>query len=151
MKLRNKKPKDAYQFKGLILVVDDIPENRYIMQSILEGEGYQVLLAQDGKTAIKILEKRRPDIVLLDIIMPNLNGLEICRMIKENETMNRIPIVFVSALSSTEDKIKGLQAGAIDYVVKPFDFGEFLLRLQVHFNWIDQIKTLENQIGKIRR
>jgi len=102
-----------------ILVVDDDATNLQLLQRTLDGQGYRILVAKDGSRALAIAEKTLPDLILLDIMMPELDGYEVCRRLKTEESTKHIPVIFLTALADAEDEAKGLQLGAVDYIVKP--------------------------------
>lgn len=120
-------PSDIY-----ILIVDDTPKNIQLLGTILKDKGYQILFASNGIHALKILEKKLPDLILLDIMMPDLDGYETCKRIKEDPVKAEIPIIFISAKNETEDLVKGFEVGAVDYVTKPFQSAELLSRVRTH-------------------
>jgi DNA-binding response OmpR family regulator len=107
--------------KEKILIVDDNIVNRKLLFGILQKEGYELLEAPDGEEAIKAAVRSLPDLILLDIMMPKKDGYEVCRELKSDNRFKAIPIVFLSAKAEVEDKIRGLELGAADYVTKPFD------------------------------
>ncbi len=125
----------------LILIVDDIEYNIILLNQILLNFGYSVLTAMSGKKCLEILESELPDIILLDVIMPELNGFDISERIKKNERTKDIPIIFLSAISDYETKLKGLEKGAVDYITKPYDDREVIARIQIHL----RIKDLEQE------
>src|SRR4051794_1617426 len=96
---------------GTILVVDDIAANRNVLSETLEREAYEVLLAPDGETAIKVAQKARPDLILLDVMMPGMNGFETCRRLKANPETESIPVLFISAQNETRSMVDGFKAG----------------------------------------
>lgn len=113
-----------------ILVIDDLPENVFILQDRLEHEGYDVLTAYDGKSGIEKAKSEMPDLILLDIMMPDINGLEVCKTLVNYEPTSRIPIILVTAKTGAEDTKEGLDAGAYDYIKKPFNKIELLARVK---------------------
>jgi signal transduction histidine kinase len=117
---------------GTILVVDDNPINLELLLNNFGKAGFKVLVAKDGPGALKRLQYAKPDLILLDVMMPGINGFELCRQLKENEVTAGIPIIFMTALDDTANKIKGFQAGAVDYVTKPFQQEEVLARVTTH-------------------
>jgi two-component system, NtrC family, sensor kinase len=102
-----------------ILVVDDNPTNLGVIVNYLEDCGFRLLVARDGETGLKSAQNAKPDLILLDVMMPGINGFETCRRLKEDETIADIPVIFMTALAETEDKIRGFQVGGVDYVTKP--------------------------------
>jgi len=117
-----------------ICIVDDNLVNRKLLAAILEREGYELLEATDGEEAIEVAWEKSPDLILLDVTMPKKDGYQVCEELKRDERTAHIPIIFLSANSQVEDKIKGLDLGAADYVTKPFDRGEVLARVRTHLN-----------------
>jgi DNA-binding response OmpR family regulator len=113
-----------------ILVIDDLPENVYMLQDRLEHEGYEVLTAYDGKSGIEKATKELPDLILLDVMMPDINGFEVCKTLVNDEQTSNIPIILVTAKTEAEDTKEGLDAGAFDYVKKPFNKIELLARVK---------------------
>src|SRR6476469_7643758 len=103
-----------------VLVVDDIAANRNVLGETLEKENYEVLLATDGETALKVCQKALPEIILLDVMMPGLDGFETCRRLKANPATSSIPVIFISAQNETKSMVNGFQAGGVDYITKPF-------------------------------
>ncbi|MBP0018582.1 MAG: hybrid sensor histidine kinase/response regulator [Cyanobacteria bacterium SBLK] len=120
--------------KGHILAVDDTPANLQVIGETLRGAGYAVATAIDGERALKRLQHYQPDLILLDIQMPGIDGFETCRRLKAAPNTEHIPVIFITALSDTLNKVKGLQIGGVDYITKPFDCAELLARIQVHIN-----------------
>ena len=119
---------------GRVLLVDDTIENLQILTVLLETAGYQVACAANGKTALMICSNKPPELILLDIRMPEMDGYEVCNQLKSNELTRHIPIIFISALDDVEDKLKGFEAGAVDYITKPFQESEVLARVSSHIN-----------------
>jgi len=115
-----------------ILLVDDNPTNLQVLFQTLEGVKCKLLIAKDGESALTIAEKALPDLILLDIMMPGIDGYEVCSRLKANASTAYIPIIFLSALGETEDKVKGLQLGAVDYITKPFQPEEVIARVNTH-------------------
>lgn len=119
---------------GIILVVDDSPETLGLLNEALENAGYAVLIALEGKQALTIAESITPDMILLDAIMPNMDGFETCRRLKANKDLEKIPVIFMTGLSDTDSVVKGLEAGGVDYLTKPIKPNELLARMKVHLN-----------------
>ncbi|GIK21592.1 MAG: response regulator [Ignavibacteriota bacterium] len=113
-----------------ILVIDDLPENVFMLQDRLEHEGFEVLTAYDGYTGIDKAKSEQPDLILLDIMMPDITGLEVCKILVNEPITKDIPIILVTAKSGAEDTREGLEAGAFDYIKKPFNRVELLARVQ---------------------
>jgi len=115
-----------------IMIVDDTPANLKLLTEMLQGEGYRVLALPDGKKALAAAAKRPPDLILLDITMPEMNGFEACEKLKADPALRDIPVIFISALTETADKVKAFLAGGVDYVTKPFQFEEVHARVRTH-------------------
>ncbi|MDP3481210.1 MAG: response regulator [Desulfoprunum sp.] len=120
--------------KPVILVVDDDPSNLAVVRDCLVEFNYTVLVAEDGESAIQRADYARPDLILLDIMMPGIDGFETCRRLKAMESTKEIPVIFMTALAETEHKVKGLEAGAVDYITKPFQREELQARIAVHLH-----------------
>lgn len=116
----------------LVLIVDDLPENLAVLGNILRNEGYQIAIANNGIQAVSITGTRKPDLVLLDVAMPQMDGLTACRLMKENPLTENIPVIFLTARTDTADVLKGFDAGAVDYISKPFKAAELLARVSTH-------------------
>lgn len=127
---------------GTILVVDDVPANVKVLMDFLTSNGFKVLTAKDGQAAIKRAEYAKPDLILLDVMMPIMDGYEACKILKSQENTADIPIVFMTALADTTDKVKGFELGASDYITKPFQQEEVLARVNNHL----KIVTLQKQL-----
>ncbi len=125
-----------------ILIVDDIPANIKILLNFLIAHNFNVLVAKTGEIALKIIESKPPHLILLDVMMPGIDGFETCRRLKANPQTQDIPVIFMTALSETMDKIKGFQVGAVDYVTKPFQQEEILARINTHLT----IRQLQQQL-----
>lgn len=117
---------------AIVLVVDDNPEALSLINDILEQEGISVLLALEGNQALTITKKLRPDMILMDAIMPNMNGFEACTLLKSDPKLAAIPVIFMTGLTDTDSIVKGLDAGGVDYLTKPIKPLELLARMQVH-------------------
>jgi DNA-binding response OmpR family regulator len=116
--------------QATILVVDDNRDNVEILRALLESQGYIVAEAQDGQTALAKLDEVRPDLVLLDVMMPGMDGWQVCRTIKNHPTFASTRVVMVTAKGGFEDKFEGMRAGADDYVVKPVDLKELTSKVE---------------------
>ncbi len=131
--------------KNTILIVDDNPINLQILQDLLSNANFQVLVADDGEGAIQIAETSCPDLILLDVLMPNMDGFETCRRLKSNVATQDIPIIFLTALAQKADKVKGLNLGAVDYITKPLENEEVLARVKIHLSLRNLTKRLKEQ------
>ncbi len=134
------------QNSGFILLVDDNPTNLAVLAQTLKNEGFSIRIQTDGESAIEQLEDEteQPELILLDVQMPGIDGFETCRRIKANPQTQEIPIIFMTALSDTDSKVKGLSLGAVDYITKPFEGEEVLARVRVHLQLRYLTKKLEN-------
>lgn len=137
-----------------ILVVDDTETNIDILVDVLAPE-YEVAVAMDGATALEMAEEEPPDLILLDIMMPNMDGYEVCRRLKAARATYRIPVIFVTALSDTQDEAAGFAAGGVDYITKPISPPVVLARVATHLALSDQQRTcertVERQLTEIRQ
>jgi two-component system sensor histidine kinase/response regulator len=115
-----------------ILVVDDNQENLKVISNFLKEDNYKIALAMDGDSALKILEENNIDLILLDVMMPEMDGYEVCKLVKANPQTKEIPIIFITAKTQTEDMVEGFNAGAVDYISKPFKRDEMLIRVKIH-------------------
>ena len=120
------------QMTSRILVVDDTPANILTLSATLKEKGYQISVATSGKQALEAVERVRPDLVLLDVMMPEMDGFETCRRLKSSGATGDIPVIFLTARTETEDIVKGFELGAVDYVPKPFNTPELLARVHTH-------------------
>jgi DNA-binding response OmpR family regulator len=118
--------------RDIVLVVDDSPETLRLLTDAIESAGMTVLVALEGEHAISIVEKALPDVILMDALMPGMDGFETCRRLKRNKTLTHVPVIFMTGLSETQDIVKGLEAGGVDYVTKPIVPDELLARIRVH-------------------
>lgn len=132
-----------------ILLVDDMPQNIQILGNILAAKGYEITIAMSGKEALNTLKNAKPDLILLDINMPFMDGYETFQEIKKMPSCSDIPIIFVTAKSEQSEKIKGLEMGASDYITKPFDTYELLLRVKLQLELKNQKENLEKKQHKI--
>ncbi len=119
---------------GKIFVVDDTPVNISMLDEFLVEEGFKVLVATSGESALSKIEAAQPDLCLLDVVMPGLDGFETCERLKRNPATRDIPVIFMTALANTQDKVRGFEVGAVDYITKPFDHREVLARVYTHLN-----------------
>ena len=133
---------------SLILVVDDTTTNLEIVFDILTNVGFNVSTDNDGERALHQAESILPDLILLDVMMPGMDGFETCKMLKENSATCDIPVIFMTANSDTESKVKGLSIGAVDYITKPFHEEELLARIKTHLQLRNLTKTLEKRVSE---
>ncbi|MEG4229597.1 EAL domain-containing protein [Microcoleus sp. N9_B2] len=131
--------------ENVILIVDDNPNNLKLLFDFLKESGFKVLVAKDGESAIEKLQEVSPNIILLDVMMPGIDGFETCCRLKASVATKDIPVIFMTALTDRVDKVKGLSIGAVDYITKPFQQEEVLARLQLHLRLRNLTKTLEEQ------
>src|SRR5262245_2363086 len=118
--------------RDTVLVVDDTPESLGFLTDTLDGAGYTVLIATDGESALRLVEQITPDMVLMDAVMPGIDGFETCRRLKQKAPLVHLPVIFMTGLAETEHVVQGLAAGGVDYVTKPIVVEELLARMRVH-------------------
>jgi DNA-binding response OmpR family regulator/DNA-binding CsgD family transcriptional regulator len=123
---------NATMRRDTILVVDDTPETLGFLTDTLDHAGFTVLIATDGESALELVDQITPDLVLMDAVMPGLNGFETCRRLKREKLLAHLPVIFMTGLSETEHVVEGLAAGGVDYVTKPIVVDELLARIRVH-------------------
>ncbi len=128
-----------------ILIVDDNPTNLEVLSESLSQAGFQIAIAIDGESALEQVSYHPPELILLDVMMPGIDGFETCRRLKENPNTYGIPVIFMTALSDSNNKIKGLSLGAVDYITKPFQYEEVLARVRVHLKLQNLTRTLQAQ------
>lgn len=134
--------------EGIVLIVEDDPFNRDILFKILSYQGFQVHAVSSGEDALIQLEQLSIDLILLDIMMTGLDGFETCQAIKSNPQTSDIPIIFMTALSNTENKVKGLSLGAVDYITKPFHPAEVIARVKTHLSLRATAKALQAEVHR---
>lgn len=132
-------------YQATLLVVDDIPTNLKVLLTYLHNQNFKVLVAQDGEDALKKVRQVTPDLILLDVMMPKMDGFETCRQLKGDEKTRDIPVIFMTALTDTMDKVKGFSVGGVDYVTKPVQHEEVLARINTHLTLRNLRLTLEQQ------
>ncbi|MDM8558728.1 hybrid sensor histidine kinase/response regulator [Candidatus Parabeggiatoa sp. HSG14] len=140
---------DKKQNKGMLLIVDDTPANVSVLYDFLTENGFKVLVTQEGKRAIQKAQYAKPDLILLDVMMPGIDGFETCRILKSDEETKDIPVIFMTALADTVDKVKGFQLGAVDYITKPFQHEEVLARVTAQLNSSSLKKQLEARTAEL--
>src|ERR1700750_31429 len=118
--------------RDVALVVDDSPETLRLLTDALDGAGMTVMVAMDGAAAMRIVDQITPDIILLDAVMPGIDGFETCRRLKRDAGLSNVPVIFMTGLTETEHIVRGLRAGGVDYVTKPVVIEEMLARIRVH-------------------
>jgi CheY-like chemotaxis protein/predicted transcriptional regulator len=143
--------------KDSILVIDDNPTNLSLLVDTLTKKGYKILAAEDGESALEILDHTRPDLILLDVLMPGIDGFETCRRLKAEPTTREIPVIFMTALSDSIDEVKGLELGAVDYIIKPFQIETLLARINTHLTVVKlqtqlqaRVEELEAALDKVK-
>lgn len=132
--------------QGNILIVDDTPDNLVVLEGILTDCGYRVRLAPTGELALRSIAANLPDMILLDIRMPAMDGYAVCERLKQQEPTREIPIIFLSALGDVQDKVKGFEAGGVDYITKPFQVNEVLARVKTHLTLHRLQQSLREEI-----
>jgi len=130
--------------KATILVVDDNPVNLGVLFESLRRAKFKVLIAQDGRSGLRLIKRMRPDLILLDVIMPDMDGFELCRRLSAEIDMTQIPVIFLSAMTDTAAKIKALDLKAVDYITKPFQPEEVVARVQRHL----MLRNLQSSLAE---
>lgn len=130
--------------KATILIVDDNEMTLQVLTHYLKGFGFKILGTQNGEEALQQASENQPDLILLDIIFPGIDGFEICRRLKRDQKTKEIPVIFMTALSDTSDKVKAFEAGAADYIMKPHHYAEVITRVNTHLT----LRTLQRQLQK---
>lgn len=139
-------PDSKIQNKGNILIVDDLPENLQLLSDALLKLEYTVRSVTSGRMALKTLQVKRPDVILLDIKMPEMDGYQVCRLLKQDEIFSNIPVIFISALDDVCDKLTAFNSGGIDYITKPFQIEEVVARLENQLTIQRQQRLLEQEV-----
>ncbi|WP_437610850.1 ATP-binding protein [Sorangium sp. So ce834] len=135
---------------GTILIVDDMPANLGLLVDSLECIGHRVLVAQGGEEALKRASFTRPDLILLDVVMPGIDGFETCRRLKADERTRDIPVLFMTCVTDAADKLAGFKLGGVDYITKPFDTGEVIARVTTHLSLREAQKELEAKNAQLQ-
>ena len=133
-----------------ILIVDDNPENLRVLSSLLSKEGYMIRVAKDGKQALATIGESEPDLLLLDVQMPKMDGFEVSRRIKKNKKLKEFPIIFISALGDSFNTKTGFKVGGVDYVDKPIDADEVKARVKVHLELNSRLMEIEELKEELR-
>jgi two-component system sensor histidine kinase/response regulator len=137
-----------------ILVIDDQPINVQLLKRKLEREGLDVIAAHNGREGLEAIAKAKPDLVLLDVMMPDMNGIEVCQQLQANEETRAIPVIFITARTTKESKLEGLGVGAVDYITKPIDLDETLARVQTQLRFVSinrEMVDLQRRLEEARR
>lgn len=134
--------------KGNILIVDDLIENLHFLYDILSKQGYKVRSVTNGKMALRTVRNNPPDVILLDIKMPDIDGYQVCSILKDDQETSDIPIIFLSALNEVFDKVKAFEVGGVDYITKPFQTEEVIARIQTHITLQQQKHQLRQEIDQ---
>jgi diguanylate cyclase (GGDEF)-like protein len=143
--------KENTEYSADILVVDDTHDNLRLLSKLLIEQGYYVRPVSDGRRAISAIQDQRPDLILLDIMMPCMDGYEVCQHLQQDKLTSNIPIIFISALNETFDKVKAFSVGGRDYISKPFQEDEVLARVKTHLELKRSQEALENNISELQR
>ncbi len=143
---------DSHDLGGhTVLIVDDDPANLSVISDYLAGAGLEVLIARDGESGLQKARYARPNIILLDVVMPGIDGFEACRRLKTDEQTKDIPVLFMTALTSTRDRVKAYEVGAMDYVTKPIQVAELLARVRAHLSLHDMTRHLAEQEAQVQQ
>src|SRR3954464_3631581 len=137
-----------------ILVVDDQPINVQLLKRKLEREGMSVATSYSGREALDLIKADKPDLILLDVMMPEMDGIEVCQRLQADSETKTIPVIFITARTSKEGKIEGLGVGAVDYITKPIDLDETLARVQTQLRFVQinrELVDLQRRLGESRR
>ena len=134
-----------------ILIVDDVDDNLAILGDLLRFDGYVVESAKSGELALKQVQESPPDLILLDILMPGMDGYEVCTQLKADENTSDIPVIFVSSMTDIDSKVKGFKVGGVDYINKPFQHAEILVRVNTHITLVRMRMHLEEQNAELER
>ncbi|PZU51617.1 MAG: two-component system response regulator [Thauera sp.] len=141
---------EAGDARKTVLCVDDEPSNLQVLKQILQGD-YRLLFARDGRRALELAQVERPDLILLDVMMPDMDGHEVCRTLKADKRLARVPVIFVTALSDVEDEARGLDLGAVDYICKPVSPAIVRARVRTHLSLVSVSELIETRLQVIQR
>ncbi len=139
------------QARATILIVDDNPFNVDLLSIYLQNAGFNVVMAEDGAGGLEQASETKPDLILLDIMMPGLDGFETCRRLKEDEVTRHIPVIFMTALTKTSEKVKAFEVGGVDYITKPFEYPEVLARINTHLSIRRLQQSLQEQNARLQQ
>jgi two-component system, NtrC family, sensor kinase len=142
---------DSISHENTILVVDDTPTNLQVLFDVLSEQGYRVAIAKNGEIALQRLQSSQPNLILLDVMMPGIDGFETCQRLKANPSTREIPVIFMTALSDSLDKVKGLSLGAVDYITKPIQHEEVLARIRVHLQLHHANRILQQRTNEVNQ
>lgn len=142
---------DAISQKDTILIVDDTPTNLQVLFDLLSEQGYRVAIAKNGETALQRLQSYQPNLILLDVMMPGIDGFETCQRLKANPETRDVPVIFMTALSDSVDKVKGLSLGAVDYITKPIQHEEVLARIRIHLQLRNATQIIEQHTQELNQ
>ena len=137
--------------ENTILVVDDTPTNLQVLFDLLSEQGYRVASAKNGETALQRVQSSEPNLILLDVMMPGIDGFETCQRLKANPATRDIPVIFMTALSDSVDQVKGLSLGAVDYITKPIQHEEVLARIRVHLQLRNATRIMEQRTNELNQ
>ncbi len=147
-----KKPGDAVDARShTILLIDDNPANLSVVVNYLTGHGFQIIVARDGETGLRLAQQEQPDLILLDVVLPDIDGFEACRRLKADKQTQEIPIIFMTVVTKAEDKVRGFAAGGVDYITKPFQHEEVLARVITHLRLRNLTRRLEETNASLER
>lgn len=138
--------------KAVILIIDDSPTNLKILLKYLRSSGFEIRMAENGEAGLAQVKLLKPDIILLDVMMPGIDGFETCQRLKESEETKDIPVIFMTSLAEVSDKLKGFKVGAVDYITKPFRQEEVLARVNTHLTILrqrNQILLQKQELEKV--
>ena len=121
--------------KDIVYIIDDNPDNIKMLGCLLEEKGYEPVVFLNARTALGSIRKKKPELILLDIMMPEMDGYEMCKILKDDTSFKDIPVIFLTGKTDTDDLVKGFELGAADYVKKPFEFAELLARIKTHIGF----------------
>jgi len=144
------RPNKALMAAAVILIVDDVPENLRLLSVILKAAGHRVRMVASGEVALESVRQTPPDLILLDIRLPGADGFAVCQQLKQREAVRDIPVIFISAMEGTDEKLKAFQSGGVDYVTKPFQAEEVLARVHAHLEIRRQKIRLEENYRELQ-
>ena len=134
-----------------VLIVDDVISNVLLLKVLLTNEKFDTIMAENGEQALKMIEEEHPDLVLLDVMMPDMSGFEVAEKMKQNPEMADIPIIFLTALNATEDIVKGFKVGGNDFISKPFNKEELIIRVTHQISLVAAKRIINKQTEELRK